>query len=107
MFSETVSNAVGLCGVLLYIVAYAGVQTHRLDGNNWVYSLLNGLAAGCILVSLFNDFNLPSAIVNGLFGLFSVVGILRRLRKKPAKNATYRQPTDVKHSHSSRAFNRA
>lgn len=75
-------DLVGLIGVMLYVVAYMGVQTGLIDGNRLLYTCLNGAAAACILFSMLGAFNLASALVNGLFMLFSLVGACRILLRR-------------------------
>ncbi|MEM7178615.1 MAG: hypothetical protein AAGD47_10070 [Pseudomonadota bacterium] len=74
-----VYDGIGLLGVGLYVLAYMGVQIGQIDGNRISYTCLNGAAAGCILFSMLGDFNLASALVNGLFMVFSMVGAARIL----------------------------
>ena len=74
-------DSVGLIGVLLYVIAYMGVQIGMIDGNRILYTGLNGAAAGCILFSMIGAFNLASALVNGLFMVFSVIGAVRLLMR--------------------------
>lgn len=74
-------DGVGLIGVGLYMVAYMGVQVGQIDGNRLGYTLLNGMAAGCILFSMLGAFNLASALVNGMFMLFSLIGAIRILSR--------------------------
>lgn len=70
-------EAIGLAGVGLYLIAYLGVQTGRIDGNLMAYACLNGAAAGCILISMIGDFNLASALVNAMFLMISLMGLTR------------------------------
>ncbi|MEL6477523.1 MAG: hypothetical protein AAFR17_09360 [Pseudomonadota bacterium] len=74
-----VYDGIGLVGVMLYVVAYMGVQIGVIDGNRLLYTCLNGSAAACILFSMLGAFSLASALVNGLFMLFSLVGAVRIL----------------------------
>ena len=71
------SDFVGLVGVLLYIGAYAAMQFGFLRGQTYAYAALNALAAGCVLLSLQEQFNLSSAIIQMFWILISLAGMLR------------------------------
>jgi hypothetical protein len=71
-------DMVGLIGVSMYVVAYTGVQLGVINGNSLGYTCLNGFAAGCVLFSMVDAFNLSGALVNGLFLTFSLVGLARK-----------------------------
>jgi hypothetical protein len=72
------TDAAGLAGVLLILVAYAGAALGRLDPKG-VWSLLANLVGACaILVSLLvANFNLSSTVMEGSWALVALAGLLR------------------------------
>ncbi|PSL19960.1 hypothetical protein CLV88_10418 [Shimia abyssi] len=77
MTQETLFEIAGLIGVAFYLGSYALLQAGVLKGNGYVYATLNLLAASLVLVSLFNGWNLWSAIIQTSWIVISVVGMTR------------------------------
>ena len=73
---------VGNLGVLTLVVAYLMLQLNRLS-NGLLYSVLNAVGAGLIVISLFGDFNLSAFIIEVFWVLISFVGIFRHLKTRP------------------------
>jgi len=69
-------DVIGTIGVFLIIIAYAAVQSRRLDSTTLVYSILNLIGASMILVSLRYNFNLASVIIEFFWILISLWGIV-------------------------------
>jgi hypothetical protein len=72
------TDAAGLAGVLMILVAYAGAALGRLDPKG-AWSLLANLIGAClILVSLLvSDFNLSSTAMEGSWALVALAGLVR------------------------------
>jgi hypothetical protein len=72
------TDAAGLAGVLMILVAYAGAALGRLDPKG-VWSLLANLIGACgILVSLLiANFNLSSTVMEGSWALVALAGLIR------------------------------
>jgi CRP-like cAMP-binding protein len=70
-------DLIGLVGVVLYILAYGALQAGIVSGSGYSYTLMNMLAAALVLVSLMNDFNLSSAIIQITWIAISVFGLAR------------------------------
>lgn len=70
-------DAIGIFGVLTYIVAYFALQIGVMRGQGILYPALNLLAASLVLYSLQTNFNLASALIQVSFISISVIGILR------------------------------
>ena len=68
-------DIVGAIGVGLIILMYVLLQLEKLRSTDLLYSLLNGVGAALILVSLFYSFNFPSFIVEIFWLLISLFGI--------------------------------
>jgi hypothetical protein len=80
---------IGVVGFLVYVVAFACVQFGVLNGNGALYSLFNVIAASLVAVSLFAEFNLSSAMIQGSWILIGLVGLAKRFSERPS--ATVRQ----------------
>ena len=73
---------VGNLGVLCVLGTYLGLQMDRLELKGLTYSLINGLGALLILVSLFFNFNLSSFAIEIVWLLISAYGIRNYLRRR-------------------------
>ena len=74
-------DGVGSVGVFTIISTYVVLQTGRLRSESLAYSLLNGLGAGLIVFSLFYSFNFSAFIVESLWVLISIFGIVKYFLK--------------------------
>jgi hypothetical protein len=68
-------NILGTVGVATIVVTYMLLQTGRLRSESLFYSLMNGLGAVLILISLYFEFNFPSFVVEFFWLLISLFGI--------------------------------
>ena len=75
------ADAIGVLGVLLYLVSYFLLQIERLRFDDYSYLVINMLAAVLIIVSLVSQFNLSAFLVEALWVIISVVGIIRRRQR--------------------------
>jgi CRP-like cAMP-binding protein len=73
----SLTELIGVAGVLLYLGSYAALQLGFLHGQTYTCAGLNALAAGCVLFSLSSSFNLPSALIQISWITISLAGILR------------------------------
>jgi hypothetical protein len=71
----------GNIGVLLLMIAYLLLQLNKLS-NGLVYSLVNAVGAGLIVLSLLSNFNLSAFLMEVFWVLISLIGIYRHLRPK-------------------------
>lgn len=72
----------GLIGVAFYLGSYAALQFEILISSGVAYSVCNFLASSCVLISLFESFNLSSAIIQISWIAISIFGIMRLLSKQ-------------------------
>jgi hypothetical protein len=72
-------DIIGTIGVGVIVVTYFLLQIGRIKSDELIYSLLNGVGAAMILISLYYDFNLPSVVVEAFWLVISVFGIIRYL----------------------------
>ena len=84
---------IGVMGFVVYIFAFGRVQFGWLDGNSAAYSALNVIAASLVGISLFVEFNLSSALIQGSWIVMGLVGIFKRQSSKP-----YGSPPDQRSS---------
>jgi multidrug transporter EmrE-like cation transporter len=73
------SDAVGVLGTALILLAFFLLQMERMRSQDLRYSILNGLGAALILFSLAFSFNLSAFIIEVFWVLISLIGILRHL----------------------------
>ena len=72
-------DIIGTIGVGVIVVTYFLLQIGRIKSEQLHYSLLNGVGAALILISLYYDFNLPSVVVEAFWLVISIFGIIRYL----------------------------
>jgi len=70
-------DALGVVGVLLILIAYAGATSGKLDARRAPALLLNLAGALLILLSLYFDFNLSAVLMEGAWALVAVIGLIR------------------------------
>ena len=73
-------DIVGTVGVLLVVGTYFAIQTSRIQSRQPSYSILNGVGAGLILVSLCFDFNLSAFLIEMAWVVISVFGLFQSYR---------------------------
>jgi hypothetical protein len=74
----SLTDAAGLVGVLVILVAYAGAALGKLDPERPVALLCNLVGACLILWSLLTDaFNLSATVMEGAWALVAMVGLIR------------------------------
>lgn len=70
-------DIIGSIGVATIILTYVLLQTERIKSESLQYSVLNGLGAGLIVFSLFYSFNFSAFVVEVLWVLISIYGIVK------------------------------
>lgn len=68
---------VGNVGVFFILLCYLLLQINKMASDSLSYSVLNGLGASFILVSLFYDFNLSALIIELAWVLISLFGVYK------------------------------
>jgi hypothetical protein len=71
------TDAAGLAGVLLILIAYAAATTGKLDPKQPLSLVANFVGASLILLSLSHDFNLSAVAMEGAWALVSLIGLAR------------------------------
>ena len=70
-------NAIGFAGVVLLVAAYFANQQRWLRSDDWRYPAANLLGAVLILISLWFEWNFPSAVIEIVWALISLWGIAK------------------------------
>jgi len=79
-------DLVGTLGVFTIILTYILLQTGKLKSESLAYSVLNGLGAALIVFSLFYSFNFSAFVVESLWVLISIYGIVKYFLKGKSEN---------------------
>lgn len=81
----SLTDAAGLLGVLVILVAYAGAALGRLDPTKPVALLCNLIGACLILWGLVTEnFNLSATVMESAWAAIAAVGLARGLLRKSA-----------------------
>jgi len=78
----SISDAVGMLGTLLVVLAYFLLQLERTDPKGLSYNLLNLLGALFLLFSLCFTFNLASFVIELFWIAASLIGMWRYWRRR-------------------------
>jgi hypothetical protein len=78
MDPSIVYQSIGLCGFVVYMVGFAGLQLEWLDGNGCTYCISNIIGACLVLISLYHAFNLASALIQATWIVLGLIGLYRR-----------------------------
>ena len=71
----------GIAGVILLVITYLLLQVNKLQSAGLLYSVLNAVGAGLIILSLLENFNLSAFLMEAFWVLISLVGVVRYLRR--------------------------
>ncbi len=78
-------DLIGFAGTAMILLAYLLVQLGRLQAGQPLFSILNLLGAGGVIVSLTEDFNLPALVLEACWALISAYGLYRALARGSAR----------------------
>ena len=78
----TLYDFVGNVGVFILLLAYLLLQLNKISSSQLSYSLLNGLGAILIIISLTVEFNLSAFAIEFFWVLISAVGVVGYFRSK-------------------------
>ncbi len=71
----------GILGFLLYVGTFTALQLRWIDGNSITYTCASVLAASLVLTSMTIEFNLASALIQIVWIVVGICGIVLRLTK--------------------------
>jgi hypothetical protein len=75
-------DLLGLLGAALFVIAFAGMQSEKLDPHRPPALLMNLGGAILILISLVYDFNLASFVLEAVWGLIALYGLTKYLLRR-------------------------
>lgn len=78
MISVNLTDAIGLVGVAVYVIAHFAVQVLHKSATGRLAVTLNVIGPICILVSLYGAFNLPSFLSQVFWLVLTLAGWWRR-----------------------------
>ena len=80
-------DLLGNVGVVLILSAYLLLQLEKMSAHSLKFSVLNGVGALLILISLTRDFNLSALIIESFWLAISLMGVIRYLlaRRNPPR----------------------
>ena len=79
-------NLAGFAGAFLLVVAYFANQQRWLRSDDWRYPLANLLGASLILLSLFFEWNFPSAVIELFWVTISLWGLVACWRERGSRD---------------------
>jgi len=76
-------DGVGMIGVVMTLTAFWLLQAGKLHGTGFVYQAMNAIGAAAVVLSLLYNFNLSAFIVEAMWVVISLYGMVRgwRLRQ--------------------------
>ena len=75
-------DVIGICGTLMVGLAYLATQMRWLNSDDLAFPLVNLGGSVLISYSLYHNFNLASALMEGFWIAISVLGIWQYLRAR-------------------------
>ena len=80
----TLYDFAGLVGAAIVIAAYFANQQRWLSSEDWRFPAANFVGASLILISLWFDWNLPSVVIEVVWALVSIWGMVRAMAERRA-----------------------
>lgn len=77
----SIPDIIGLCGVIMTLVAYALLQLRKLCAKHGAYGALNTIGSILILYSLCFDWNVSAFIMEMAWLGFSLYGLWHTIRR--------------------------
>jgi len=75
-------DLLGLIGSIAIALTYFANLQGMVKTEGWLYSLLNFTGASLILLSLYQAWNLPAAVMEGFWALISAYGLVRAFTQR-------------------------
>ncbi|MEM8576244.1 MAG: hypothetical protein AAGF60_00180 [Pseudomonadota bacterium] len=83
--ADTLCRVTGLVGFLIYVCGFLALSLGRLTSATPAYFVLVLTASSCVMISLWADFNLSAALIQGFYITISLGAIgLRWGRRRAA-----------------------
>jgi len=78
----------GNIGVVLMVLGYLLLQAEKIRSSDLSYSLMNGIGALLVVISLLYRFNLSAFLVESFWFLISIYGLIKFAgRERAAKSS--------------------
>jgi hypothetical protein len=87
-FDYQLHDIAGNLGVLLIAAAYLWLQLGKVDGQNIGYSIINGVGAALVLVSLYFEFNFSAFLIESFWLAISIMGLWMGIRRRRVGSGT-------------------
>lgn len=81
------TDAIGMLGTFLVVLAYCLLQLERTDPRGLAYNLMNLAGAACLILSLCFTFNLASFVIEVFWVAASLVGLWKYWRRSAKRDA--------------------
>jgi len=78
----SLTDLIGILGVTVIVITYILLQVEKMDAKDVRFSILNALGAFLIIVSLMFKWNLASFLMEFIWMMISVYGVLKYYRMK-------------------------
>ncbi|NKB77117.1 MAG: hypothetical protein GKR96_08735 [Gammaproteobacteria bacterium] len=78
-------DLLGTLGVAMILFCYLLIQIGRIDSEKLTFSVVNGIGASLILVSLYYEFNFASVLIEGFWVVISLIGVGRYFYRRRSK----------------------
>lgn len=88
MIGMSLYEALGLAGVGFYLGSYAALQFDFIDAKGFAYPTLNFLAASLVLLSLMENYNFPSLLIQVSWITISLYGISKLLMTRSKEHTS-------------------
>ncbi len=82
--TDLILNAGGVFGVLMMLVAYAGIHFDRLDPKRAAALLMNLIGSSLVLLSMLHAFNLSAFLMEAAWAVIAAFGLVRLVLKRLA-----------------------
>ena len=79
---DTWEDIAGIIGVVIIIASYFLLQIEKVESNSVFYLTANLIGAILIIISLLCNWNLSSFIIEVLWALISIYGLIKNLLNK-------------------------
>jgi len=75
--TDLILNAGGVFGVLMMLVAYAGIHFDRLDPKKATALLMNLAGSSLVLLSMLHAFNFSAFLMEAAWAVIAAFGLVR------------------------------
>ena len=79
-------DVIGIIGVAIIVITYFLLQIEKIKSDDLQYSLLNIFGSILILLSILQNWNLASFLIEIFWILISFIGVYKAISKRISKN---------------------